>query len=588
MRALILPALISAVCSASAYACQTNVIEKTLTFTPTSSCVNAYYCRYQSNDTQIDSLWSYGIAFKQAPPYPAGKNTSETPSGNGTKVAIGLNSAAASSDWPSFTAVVDFTPGGSGGGGGETIPTKDAVIHHVTFPYSDSESTIDIFHLGTQYANTVIMSNLIGGVMYGHLLHEKYPELQFNKDYLYGTLLGQLMQEGGLEDAVINKDFDASAATQPINNPTIRTSYLSSGQGGPYQINDYSKRLPAPDGMGLVNYNAVAKTLGYSINDQDDGTQGKKTGPSGLDDVYFGPMATAFYHFNDVNRMQTLASHDWYESQQAWNVCLANLKDSSIAGTDADRLTDVVMNVVYNAGSYSAPLKSYLDVCDNLDKNALAHLNDYSLSPADYRAALGTSDTGGDTYYRYTRQASFYTDQAYGKDLSSYGLKVTNDVQFSVADLKPVFVKVFQQLSYKDAKTGDLKLITADQASDAFIQAKKTLGFPSKKVFELNKSSQRTKMFTLINTAISNIEQATGAQFSAATFRGDYTATPYNGDVDYKTGDYVYVGDKTNVYQCIVGGWCSHSETTNRGVYGLDPKGSAWAAAWTPITPDSN
>ncbi|MGF1741847.1 hypothetical protein L4C34_12360 [Vibrio profundum] len=587
MRALILPALISAVCSASAYAGQTGVIEKTLTFTPTSSCVNAYYCTYGSNDPQVKDLWSYTIQLASDTQLPAGK-TAQAPFSNGSTVSVGLSSpTVASSDWPSFTAVVDFTPGSSGGGGGETIPTKDAVIHHVTFPYSDSESTIDIFHLGTPYANTVIMSNLIGGVMYGHLLHEKYPELQFNKDYLYGTILGQLMQEGGLEDAVINKDFDPDAATQAINNPTTKGIYLSVGQGGPYQINDYAKRLPynkASDGaLGLINYDAVRTTLGYSINDQDSLAQNDKTGPSALDDVYFAPMATAFYHFNDVNRIQTLASNDWYENQQAWNVCFANLQDDSIAKTDANRLTDVVMNVVYNAGSYSSPLKSYLNVCDNMDKNAIAHLNDYSLSPDEYRAALGTTDTGGDTYYRYTRQASFYTDQVYGKDLSSYGLKVTNNVQFSVGDLKPVFVKTFQQLSYKDAKTGDLKLITSAQASDAFVQAKKTLGFPSKKVFDLNNSGQRTKMFKLINAAISNVEQATGAQFSASTAQGDYTALPYDASkTDYKTGDYVYVGEKTNVYQCIEGGWCSQG-----GAYALDPKGRAWDAAWAVVPTDN-
>ncbi|MDE4996800.1 chitin-binding protein, partial [Francisella tularensis subsp. holarctica] len=64
-----------------------------------------------------------------------------------------------------------------------------------------------------------------------------------------------------------------------IHNSTYANILLLAGQGGPYQINEYSKRLPSDEAkgaLGLVNYNAVAAILGYSIQDQYDGSQTKK------------------------------------------------------------------------------------------------------------------------------------------------------------------------------------------------------------------------------------------------------------------------------------------------------------------------
>ena len=39
------------------------------------------------------------------------------------------------------------------------------------------------------------MSNTIAGVMYGYLIKQKYPNMKFNKNYLYG--LGQLIARVG-------------------------------------------------------------------------------------------------------------------------------------------------------------------------------------------------------------------------------------------------------------------------------------------------------------------------------------------------------------------------------------------------------
>ncbi|WP_234394235.1 hypothetical protein, partial [Francisella orientalis] len=123
-----------------------------------------------------------------------------------------------------------------------TALKEGQVAYHNTFPISKS-ATYDLFTTNTEYANNVIMSNTIAGVMYGYLIKQKYPDMKFNKDYLYGSLIGQLMQESDMTTQ-INTNFEPNNPNQSIQNKTYSDILLSVGQGGPYQINDYSKRLP--------------------------------------------------------------------------------------------------------------------------------------------------------------------------------------------------------------------------------------------------------------------------------------------------------------------------------------------------------
>ncbi|MCL9779898.1 hypothetical protein M9194_00430 [Vibrio sp. S4M6] len=467
----------------------------------------------------------------------------------------------------------------------KAIPQKNVIIHHVTFPYQSTQKA-DLFSLGTPYANTVIESNLIAGVMYGHLLKEKYPDIQFDKDYLYGTLLGQLLQESGLSSNQINTKFDAEKPTQAIHNEQTVKILLSGGQGGPYQINDYAKRLGDTNGsaLGLINYDAVRTTLGYTIADQDSGVQTSRTGPSALEDIYFGPMATAFYHFNDVNRITSLADSGWYSRSQLWKNCFNNITSGDLSSiTNGLRLTDIVMNVIYNAGTYSEPLTTYLKICESEDPNELKYINDYSLNPTQYRQKIGSKGSSGATYYRYTRQVSFYLDQLYGKDMSQYGVDVTNDVHFTAGNLEQVFVRAIDQLSYMNKSDAKLTLITKQQATSAFENAQSSLGYSANSVFKLNDANSRSNMFALINAALSNVESSTKTRFSAFT-NSQPTPPPsnvpkYSNGTHYNKGDYVWVGSKSHVYQCKQPAWCSFKGSA----YSL-PNGNGWQGAWVKLS----
>ncbi|RYV03103.1 hypothetical protein SOPP22_05955 [Shewanella sp. OPT22] len=413
----------------------------------------------------------------------------------------------------------------------EPVPaSSDQIIFHTHFPYESSDTDLDVFNLhkkdgnghviNNDYAHTVLISNLIAGSMYVHLMHQKYPKLQYDRDYMIGTLLGQLLQESGLDDTRINKQFGAN---DDINNPTIKGAYLSAGQGGPYQINDYSKKLPydtAPTGLGLINYDTVRKTLGYTIADQDSGDQTEKVGPDKLDEIYFAPMTVAFYHLNDVNRLNIESATSWYVNRDAWHDCWNVMTDPSIAKEPNERrLTDFVMNVIYNAGDYSPVLSSYLAICKSRDPSQLASMNDYNLGPEDYRAAIGTKDKGGDTYYRYPRQVSFYADQLYGKDLTSAGLNINNNIQLSLAQIKDVFIKSISLLSYKiNPKKTDLANISAQIATAAFNKAVSDNKLNSNSSFNLSSESERNALFNFIDDALTQVENAIKVPFSSSTY----------------------------------------------------------------------
>ena len=525
-----------------------DTIEQTLTFTP-DNCAPGWYCQYKSSPSEQGSLdtsqlSSYAMEFKSLPQVP-GVNVGESIWSNGAFVIAGGNAAGQEvQQWPEFSAdvIFDGTPseGGNGGTGGGTdvLPTENAIIHHVTFPYDDAQTTIDVFNLNTPYATDVVISNLIAGTLYSYLVEKKYPEVNFNKEYLVGSILSQLLQEAGLSDSRINPDYSAEAKKQPIHEPNYASSLLAVGQGGPYQINDYNKRLPdttTAGSLGLINYDALYQGLGYTIDDQDSGVQGGRVGPDSLEDIYFGPIAATYFQFNDINRLEVLAGQSWYQNQEAWNTCFNTaLKDERFTSDpNALRLTDFLINVIYNAGSYSVAFGDYLDVCvdaygdgTNFDfTSELPYLNSYDLGPEEYKQKISAS--GEEWWYRYPRQVSFYADQLFGEDLVSSGLNMTNNQQFTVADLEPVFVKVFAQLSYKTQQDQLPTLIDEGIAQQAFAQAVENAGVTLETRYSLSDESQRSALFDFLYQAFGQLESRT-ADLGAVS--GEITGDDNGGD----------------------------------------------------------
>src|SRR5205085_10853671 len=76
----------------------------------------------------------------------------------------------------------------------------------------------------------LIMSNMIAGVMYGHLIQEyaPVPGIQFNKDYLYGSVMSQLLQEN-----IATQEYQSSSNL--LDPGADQQAVMGTGQGRPYQ-----------------------------------------------------------------------------------------------------------------------------------------------------------------------------------------------------------------------------------------------------------------------------------------------------------------------------------------------------------------
>ena len=116
------------------------------------------------------------------------------------------------------------------------VASSGTIYYHFYPPVSSTQGLLEDLSLAGDNYTDLIESNYVAGVMLGHVLGEFSPGLQFDKDYLYGTMLGQLLQEN-IETSLY------SAATTAIDPSSQQSAVMSAGQGGPYQINNYDADL---------------------------------------------------------------------------------------------------------------------------------------------------------------------------------------------------------------------------------------------------------------------------------------------------------------------------------------------------------
>src|SRR5437868_4956484 len=130
--------------------------------------------------------------------------------------------------------------------------------------------------------------------MYGHLIQRYTPGQQFQKDYLYGSVLGQLLQEN-----LATQYY--TAGSDLIDPDPNQQAVMGTGQGGPYQINNYAVDMVggsyAPAGHSLINFVALQPNIGYTMANA--ATQYQRPTPPSFNNKYYGPMLAAYFHFND-------------------------------------------------------------------------------------------------------------------------------------------------------------------------------------------------------------------------------------------------------------------------------------------------
>ncbi|GGF89665.1 MULTISPECIES: hypothetical protein [Cysteiniphilum] len=396
------------------------------------------------------------------------------------------------------------------------------LTYHVGFPVSDYAHSAESIELSDPKFAPLILSNYVAGELLNYMIKTHYPQWSVDKDYIAGSLFAQLLQE------------NISTSNYPgglfINNETARKQLLNAGQGGPYQLNDYSKRLPSvdvPGSLGLINYTVLQKSLGYSIASQDNGTQTGSTGPETLDNIYFGPLAAAYFHLNDINRIEVNNSTTWGPQAHSWSKCVQALNANQFA------YFDMILNAAYNAGTYSDILGTLIDLCAYPQELSqyLPNLANFSLNDSAYINAfqLPTLADGykpkslpqwykGTTFILYPRQVQYYIDQLTNnnKTLAQYGLQVNNSFAFSIAQLQKVFAESMHTLAYGKTAS-DYQFISIDSANAAFAKSMEQNGLSSGIILNLNNSNDRKEMYQLLNDAFASLEQTLGFKFNATT-----------------------------------------------------------------------
>ncbi|MBE1162234.1 chitin-binding protein [Dyella acidiphila] len=354
---------------------------------------------------------------------------------------------------------------------------------------------------GENYTD-LIMSNVIAGVMYGHLVDTAYPGIQYNKDYLYGSIFAQLLQE--------NIQTQLYDHTSDLLDPSPdQQAVMSVGQGGPYQINYYAADMVAggyePKGHSMINYVAIQKNIGYTM-DTAAGQWAKPT-PQSFNNKYYGPILAAYFHYNDFVSLKEVGKDPngpWMPPWQPdYDHALENFK------TLPNSFLDVLLNVAYNQGFYGPLVSQYSKLGVTATSETVDAVNAYA-------AVWGKQDT----YQQYPYQVHYYLDQLYDNPIPTDDPANTvmpkNHVVFKVKTLRDVFSKVFQTLDHLDG-SGKAVYITAKQAEKAFDSALGNSHMGLGEKLDLSKTKDRAKIFKLLERAISGLESNLGTKFNATT-----------------------------------------------------------------------
>jgi hypothetical protein len=353
---------------------------------------------------------------------------------------------------------------------------------------------------GDNYTD-LIMSNLLAGVMYGHLIQRYTPGQQFQKEYLYGSVLGQLLQEN-----LATQYY--TAGSDLIDPDPNQQAVMGTGQGGPYQINNYAVDMVggsyAPAGHSLINFVALQPNIGYTMANA--ATQYQRPTPPSFNNKYYGPMLAAYFHFNDYVALNQIG-----KGAGGWTTPWEPQYDNAIANFTKlpGNFLEVLLNTAYNQGYYGGLVAHY----STLGATATAATNN---------AVNAWSSVWGDnnTYDQYPYQVRYYLNQFYDLPVptTSATALVTpaNHVAFSMATLKTVFTNTMQKMAYAPSAT-TYRLFTAAQAQSAFSAALAVNGVAASATLDLANAAQRAQIFAVLESAIGQLEAATGSRFDATT-----------------------------------------------------------------------
>jgi hypothetical protein len=292
---------------------------------------------------------------------------------------------------------------------------------------------------------------------------------------------------------------------------------MGAGQGGPYQINNYAADMVGggyqPAGFSLINYVALQKNIGYTMTGAAD--QHALPTPASFNDLYFGPMLCAYFHFNDYLALQyiggTSLSTPWAPSSYGWTPQWQPYFYNSLGKFVglADSPLEILLNQAYNQGFYGPLLTASSKTCQNATAATVATMGAF------------TNAWGGDSYAQYPYQVRGYLNQLYNIPTpSSTNLSVistsSNHVAVNMGSLGNLFSNIFQKLGYVNSG-GAYSTITATQAQGAYQSALAASGLTASATLDLGNAGDRSKIYGVLEQAITVLEQNLGTDFTAVT-----------------------------------------------------------------------
>lgn len=391
-----------------------------------------------------------------------------------------------------------------------TVVTTGVINFHYYYG-SFNSATMESMTLDGDAYTSLIMSNLVAGVLLGHLIRKTNANFPFNEDYLYGSIFGQLLQEN-----IATQLFRADTAL--LAPSPQQAAVFGVGQGGPYQINNYVPDMVSgtysPLGFALLNYVALQKNIGYTFSTSV--AQAASSTPASFNNLYFGPLLTTYFHFNDFMSLQyiggasltqpwTPSSHSWTPSFQPnlYN-CISALQSLS------NSPLDVILNVAYNQGFYGSLFAADVAACKSTTaSNVDANFNSFAKS-------------AGDSYSQYPYQVRGYIDQLFGRttpspaDINVNLPPSKNHVAIPMSTMGSIFAAVFATVGYVNPSTKVYSLIPSATALNAFQGALTTVSVAAGATLDLCVAAQRETLFTVLENAIAALEVALGGiDFSA-------------------------------------------------------------------------
>ena len=379
--------------------------------------------------------------------------------------------------------------------------TQGSVNFHLLLGVTGYNTAQDSLVLSGDNYTDLIMSNVLAGVMYGHLLQRYTPGQQFQKDYLYGSVLGQLLQEN-----LATQYY--TAGSDLIDPDPNQQAVMGTGQGGPYQINNYAADMVsgsyAPAGHSLINFVALQPNIGYTIANA--ATQNQRPTPASFNNKYYGPMLAAYFHFNDYVALNQIG-----KGTGGWTTPWEPAYDDAIANFTRlpGNFLEVLLNTAYNQGFYGGLVQKYSALGATATVATNASVNAWSKVWGD-----------NNTYDQYPYQVRYYLNQLYDLPVPTTSATTlatpANHVAFPMATLKGVFTSTMQKMAYAPTSSS-YRLFTAAQAQAAFAAALSTNGVAATATLDLSNATQRAQIFAVLESAIGQLETATGSRFDATT-----------------------------------------------------------------------